>query len=166
MRSFIRAIRVIPLALLLASSTALAAPTPEALAQATAAHNEGVSLLAAGKYRESAAKFMVAYEKNANPNELFNAARAELTAGRHKEAMKLFRAYLALPNTDRITVEFRKESTEGTKTCQTKLCAIDVRGATEAWVDSEPVSGVAYVEPGAHEVTINGDAGPKTKKVT
>jgi len=166
MRSFIRAIRVIPVALLLASSAAFAAPTPEALAQATAAHNEGVTLLAAGKYRESAAKFMVAYEKNANPNELFNAARAELTAGRHKEAMKLFRAYLALPNTDRITVEFRKESTEGTKACQIKLCAVDVRGATESWIDSEPVSGVAYVEPGAHEVTMNGDAGPKTKKVS
>lgn len=151
----------------LLASSAGAAPSPEALAQGTQLHNQAGELLAQGKYKEAAAKYLEAYSKNASPNELFNAGRAEMTAGRKREALKLFRTYLALPSTDRVTAEFRKEAEDKAAECQAALCAIDVRGADESWVDGEKTAGVLYVEPGSHEVMMQGhDPNPKVVKVT
>jgi tetratricopeptide (TPR) repeat protein len=133
--------------------------------QAAAHHKEAGDLLAAGKYVEAAKKYLEAYAKSANPNELFNAARAEQVRGRHKEAVKLFKTYLSLPETDRVAAEHRQEASKLVAESESKLCKIDVR-AREAWVDGEKASGVVIAAPGEHEVLMNEDAGPKTKKVT
>lgn len=160
-------VTAVALVVALTTTSAFAAPSPEALAQGTALHNRATELLAQQKYREAAQAFLDAYAKNASPNELFNAARAEMTAGRNKEALKLFNTYLDLPATDRVATEFRKEAAEKAAVCQASLCAIDVRGATETWVDGQKAPGIFYAEPGAHEVMMQGDApAPKIVKVT
>jgi hypothetical protein len=149
----------------LAGSAHAAPPSAEAVQQAAAHHKEAGDLLAAGKYVEAAKKYLEAYAKSANPNELFNAARAEQVGGRHKEAVKLFKTYLSLPETDRVAAEHRQEASKLVAESESKLCKIDVR-AREAWVDGEKASGVVIAAPGEHEVLMNEDAGPKTKKVT
>lgn len=155
------------LGVVLTATPAFAGPSPEAIAQGTALHNRATELLGQQKYREAAQAFLDAYGKNASPNELFNAGRAEMLAGRNKEALKLFRTYLDLPATDRVATEFRKEAAEKAATCQASLCGIDVRGASEAWVDGQKATGVVYTDPGAHEVMMQGDQpNPKTRKVT
>ena len=160
-------VTAVALVVALTTTSAFAAPSPEALAQGTALHNRATELLGQQKYREAAQAFLEAYGKNASPNELFNAARAEMTAGRNKEALKLFNTYLDLPATDRVATEFRKEAAEKAAVCQASLCAIDVRGATESWVDGQKAPGIFYAEPGAHEVMMQGDApAPKIVKVT
>ena len=98
-------------------------------------------------------------------NELFNAARAEQVGGRHKEAVKLFRTYLSLPETDRVAAEHRQEASKLVSESESKLCKIDVR-AREAWIDGEKAAGVVLATPGEHEVLMNEDPGPKAKKVT
>lgn len=149
----------------LAGSAHAAPPSAEAVQQAAAHHKEAGDLLAAGKYVEAAKKYLEAYAKSANPNELFNAARAEQVGGRHKEAVRLFKTYLSLPETDRVAAEHRQEASKLVAESESKLCKIDVR-AREAWVDGEKASGVVLAAPGEHEVLMNEDAGPKTKKVT
>jgi hypothetical protein len=79
--------------------------------------------------------------------------------------VKLFRTYLSLPETDRVAAEHRQEASKLVAESESKLCKIDVR-AREAWVDGEKASGVVLAAPGEHEVLMNEDAGPKTKKVT
>ena len=165
-RSFVVAVSL-TFALTAVSASATAGPSPEALAQGTALHNRAAELLGQQKYREAAQAFLDAYNKNASPNELFNAGQAEMLGGRHKEALKLFNTYLDLPTTDRVTTEFRKRAAEKIAVCQASLCVIDVRGASETWVDGQKVTGIFYAEPGAHEVMMQGDApAPKTVKVT
>ncbi len=165
-RSYVVAVSLI-LALTAVSASATAGPSPEALAQGTALHNRAAELLGQQKYREAAKAFLDAYNKNASPNELFNAGQAEMLAGRHKEALKLFNTYLDLPTTDRVATEFRKQAAEKSAVCQASLCVIDVRGASETWVDGQKATGLFYAEPGAHEVMMQGEApAPKVVKVT
>ena len=163
-----RALPICALTLTLAAfagSAHAAPPSAEAVQQAAAHHKEAGELLAAGKYVEAAKKYLEAYAKSANPNELFNAARAEQVGGRHKEAVKLFRTYLSLPETDRVAAEHRQEASKLVSESESKLCKIDVR-AREAWIDGEKAAGVVLANPGEHEVLMNEDPGPKAKKVT
>lgn len=163
-----RALPICALTLTLAAFTGnahAAPPSAEAVQQAAAHHKEAGELLAAGKYVEAAKKYLEAYAKSANPNELFNAARAEQVGGRHKEAVKLFKTYLSLPETDRVAAEHRQEASKLVSESESKLCKIDVR-AREAWIDGEKAAGVVLATPGEHEVLMNEDPGPKAKKVT
>lgn len=117
----------------------------------------------AGKWEEAKKKFEGAYAKVGTPGVLFNLAWAEQNLGQYRSALKHYRLYLSLPPTEKITAEARGNAQKFSAECASKLCTIEVRGATKVTVEGE---GPADVEPGTHKVEMEGPKGPKSKTVT
>jgi hypothetical protein len=132
--------------------------------QAAQIHMEGAALYAQGNFEGARAKFHEAYVRSQNPNSMFNEARATLKAHHPLEAAKLLKAYLALPENDKITAADRKEAEGLLDEATAKLCTLDVR-VTTCVVDGVKEQGSVLVEVGEHLVRMDGAQGEKRKQV-
>lgn len=132
--------------------------------QAGQLHLEGATLYSEGKFEPARAKFHEAYARSQNPNSLFNEARCTLRAGHPLEAANLLKAYLALPENDKVTAQDRKEAQSLMDESTAKLCTLDVR-VTTCVVDGKTEQGSVLVEVGEHLVRMNGAQGERTKSV-
>lgn len=157
------------LALVLGSPVASAGPKDDDLKsrreQAAQLHGEGAALFAQGKFEEARAKFHDAFARSQNPNSLFNEAKSTLKAGHALEGAKLVKAYLALPENDKVTAEDRREADGLLNEAMAKLCTLDVR-VSACNVDGREETGTVIVEVGSHVVKMSGSQGEKTKTVT
>ena len=126
-------------------------------------NDEGRALARAGKWEEAKKKFEGAYAKVGTPGVLFNLAWAEQNLGQYRSALKHYRLYLSLPPTEKITAEARGNAQKFSAECASKLCTIEVRGATKVTVEGE---GPSDVEPGTHKVEMDGPKGTRSKTVT
>jgi hypothetical protein len=132
--------------------------------QAAQIHMEGAALYAQGNFEAARAKFHEAYVRSQNPNSMFNEARATLKGHHPLEAAKLLKAYLALPENDKITAADRKEAEGLLDEATAKLCTLDVR-VTTCVVDGVKEQGSVLVEVGEHLVRMDGAQGEKRKQV-
>jgi tetratricopeptide (TPR) repeat protein len=125
---------------------------------------EGAALYAQGNFEAARAKFHEAYVRSQNPNSMFNEARATLKGHHPLEAAKLLKAYLALPENDKITAADRKEAEALLEEAMAKLCTLDVR-VTTCVVDGVKEQGSVLVEVGEHLVRMDGAQGERRKQV-
>ena len=156
------------LALACATQTAHAGPKDDDLkarrAQAAQLHAEGATFYERGSFDAARGKFHEAFARSQNPNSLFNEARSAGRGGHALDAANLLKAYLALPENDKVTAQDRKEAEGLLDEAMGKLCALDVR-VTKCTVDGKEHAGAVLVEIGAHEVKMNGPQGERTKTV-
>ncbi len=156
------------LALACATQTAHAGPKDDDLkarrAQAAQLHAEGATFYERGSFDAARGKFHEAFARSQNPNSLFNEARSAGRGGHALDAANLLKAYLALPENDKVTAQDRKEAEGLLDEAMGKLCSLDVR-VTKCTVDGKEHAGAVLVEIGAHEVKMNGPQGERTKTV-
>lgn len=159
----------VALAVLLAANTAAAGPKDDDLKtrreQAAQLHAEGGALFAGGSFEAARAKFHDAYARSQNPNSLFNEAKSTLKAGHALDGAKLLKAYLALPENDKVTPQDRKEAQGLLDEAMGSLCTLDVR-VTTCTVDGREEAGSVIVEVGTHSVKMSGAQGEHTKSVS
>jgi hypothetical protein len=135
--------------------------------EAEALHEEGKKLANAGQYSEARKKFLQAYAKNPLPGPLFNAARMEHLLGEYGDALALYRTYLALPPSEKVTAEARKDAEQFARECESKVCQIEVKVTGPITVDGEPKAGRVIVTVGKpHAVLMEGPDGRKERQVT
>lgn len=143
------------------------APAEQRRVEAEALHEEGKKLANAGQYSEARKKFLQAYAKNPLPGPLFNAARMEHLLGEYGDALALYRTYLALPPSEKVTAEARKDAEQFARECESKVCQIEVKVTGPITVDGEPKAGRVIVTVGKpHAVLMEGPDGRKERQVT
>jgi hypothetical protein len=151
-----------------APQLALAGPKDDDLKvrreEAAKIHAEGAALYTKGDYEGARAKFREAYARSQNPNSLLNEARATLKGYHYLDGAKLLKAYLALPENDKVTAADRKEAEGLLDEASVKLCTLDVR-VSSCTVDGAPGQGMVMVEVGEHLVRMQGPKGEKLKAV-
>lgn len=151
-----------------APQLALAGPKDDDLKvrreEAAKIHAEGAALYTKGDYEGARAKFREAYARSQNPNSLLNEARATLKGYHYLDGAKLLKAYLALPENDKVTAADRKEAEGLLDEASVKLCTLDVR-VSSCTVDGAPGQGMVLVEVGEHLVRMQGPKGEKLKAV-
>lgn len=144
-----------------------AEPTPEQKrAQAEALNEEGKTLAHAKQFAAARAKFLQAYAMNPVPGPLFNAARMEHLLGEYADALPLYRTYLALPPSEKVSNEMRKDAETFAAECEAKVCHVDVKGSTSFTVDGKPRPAPLVMNPGNHSVEMEGADGRRTTTVT
>lgn len=163
---------VVPMALgvgivMMSSEARADAAADQRRAEAEALHEEGKKLANAGQYSEARKKFLEAYAKNPLPGPLFNAARMEHLLGEYGDALALYRTYLALPPSEKVTAEARKDAEQFARECESKVCQIEVKVAGPFTVDGQPKAGRVIVTVGKpHGVLMEGQDGRKEREVT
>lgn len=119
---------------------------------------EGTTLLVAGKFEDARAKFLQAYSTGKTAHVTFNLARTEQLTGRHLDAAKHFREYLADPN-KRISAEDRERARGLLQQVEPHIGRIAVHAPDGAHltvdgqrIDDAPLSEPLDVAPGMHVV--------------
>ena len=150
------------------SQTASAGPKDEELKgrreEAAKLHQEGAQLFTKGDYEAARAKFREAYARGQNPNSLLNQAEATIRGYHYLEAATLLKAYLALPENDKVTATDRKDAQALLDEASAKLCTLDLR-VSSCTVDGTAGQGLVMVEVGEHLVRMQGPKGEKLKPV-
>jgi hypothetical protein len=148
------------------ASVAHAEPsTEQKRAQAEALNEEGKSLAHGKQYAAARAKFLQAYSLNPVPGALFNAARMEHLLGEYADALALYRTYVALPPSERVSVEGRKDAEAFAAECETKVCHIEVKVQGSFTVDNKPRPAPVVANVGSHVVEMSGPAGLRMQSI-
>lgn len=143
-----------------------AEPTPEQKrVQAEALNEEGKTLAHANQFAAARAKFLQAYSINPMPGALFNAARMEHLLNEYADALPLYRTYLALPPSERVSAEQRKDAEQFASECEAKVCHIEVKVRGTITIDNKPKGLPVVTNAGPHVVEMSGPEGLRTKSI-
>ena len=133
--------------------------------QAEALNEEGRGLAHSKQYAAARAKFLQAYSLNPVPGALFNAARMEHFLEEYADALAIYRTYLALPPSERITAANRKDAETFASECEAKVCRIEVKVKGTFTIDSKPRATPVVANVGSRTVEMSGPEGLRTKSI-
>jgi len=142
-----------------------------AVAEAQQRFQEGLDLADAGKHEPARLKFQQAWAVFKSPAVLYNLARTEQLTGHELEALKHFRQFVKVSQTDaKITDAMREKARQNTEELARKLGQISVEApaAARVTVDGKPVESIADpvpVRPGSHKVEATFEGKSKTVSV-
>ena len=141
------------------------ATTEQKRVQAEALNAEGKALAVKKDFVGAREKFLQAYAVWPVPGMLFNAARTDQVRGEYADAWGLYRTYLALPASERVTAKDRKDAEQYAGECEAKICRLDVRGAKRFTVDGKTRPEPYVVAVGQREIVMEGVNGTRKASV-